>query len=247
MRVGSIVGGKALPASFDHLGRVSVRGFGYICETSHLQSFQYAGNHFRGRLPDNREWRVSNLNDWKHMLRVATRPLKSTNALRAARFVAAMAFATNAMQVHASQGDKEVWSTVGVWRVQMDAPENGGCYMERTLEDGTVFRLGLKVISHEGYFAVFNADWKKLAESEVGEIYFDFGDEVFGGDAIGIVEGELRGGIADFNNPDFLTQLANRVTVVVSGSARSGFEFTLSGTKRAIEETDRCRVSLRSR
>ena len=119
--------------------------------------------------------------------------------------------------------------------------------MERSFDSGTVVRLGLKAISHEGYLVALNKDWTNIEDADAGEIFFDFGDEVFGGDAIGVVEGELRGEIAHFNNPELVTALANRLSVVVIGAAGVGFEFTLRGTKLGIAETDRCRVAQRSR
>lgn len=142
---------------------------------------------------------------------------------------------------------QDVWAKSGEWVVLVDTPDHGGCFMERSFEDGTLMKLGLKTISHEGYFMVLNKAWENVQEGDLGEIYFDFGDEVFGGDAIGVIEGDFRGGKADFNNPDLVTELANRVSFVVSGSAKVGFEYALKGTKLAIAETDVCRVEQRSR
>ncbi|WP_133169947.1 hypothetical protein [Shimia abyssi] len=141
----------------------------------------------------------------------------------------------------------EVWSKSGDWLIFVDDPELGGCFMERSFEDGTIMRLGLKLISHEGYFVVLNKDWKDIQEGQAGEIFFDFGDEVFGGDAIGIIDGESHGGWAEFNNPELVSELANGFSFVVSGSAKIGFEYALKGTKRAIAEMDACRVEQRNR
>ncbi len=154
---------------------------------------------------------------------------------------------TASADLQSEGGEVEVWGQSGDWTIFVDTPANGGCYMQRGFDNGSIIRLGLKTISHEGYFVVLNPNWVNIATGEVDDVFFDFGNEVFGGEAVGLVEGEYRGNIAQFNNPDLVTEIANGLTVVVSGSAGLGFEFTLRGTKLGIAETDRCRVAQRNR
>jgi hypothetical protein len=132
------------------------------------------------------------------------------------------------------------WGKSGDWEILIDSNVGNGCYMEKTFENGTLVQVGIVPDRDGGFFAAYNADWREIEDGDAGTVRFDFGDALFGGDVVGVVKGDLRGGYAFFNNPAFIKEFAKRNTVEITAKWGSAIEIGLKGTSNAIKAVLKC-------
>lgn len=134
----------------------------------------------------------------------------------------------------------EPWGEAGAWAVFVNPAVGHGCFAQRTLDNGTVVQIGAEPARDGGFFAVYNAEWTDIEDGETGILNFDFGDERFAGEAIGSVLNGMPGGYAFFDNPNFVTEFAQRNTARVWGESDRDVEISLKGTKLAIDTVLAC-------
>ena len=139
-----------------------------------------------------------------------------------------------------AQTPLENWGTSGDWEVLVDKSKSNGCLMQKTYLDGTLVRLGQLPAENGSYFAALNRDWTHIDATMKDEFYFDFGDELFSGEVVGIVEGAWHGGYAFFNNPEFIEYIGAKTEVTIEGSRRVPLKLNLKGSQRALAELMRC-------
>jgi len=132
------------------------------------------------------------------------------------------------------------WGDAGGWSIMIDPTVGNGCYMERTTEDGTLVQVGLVPQSDGGFFAAYNAAWQALAEETGGTLYFDFGETLFGGEYVIETKGDLVGGYAFFNNPQFIDEFGRRNEVIIEGERGNALDFKLTGTLKSIKAVRDC-------
>lgn len=143
----------------------------------------------------------------------------------------------------ASFAESETWGVSGNWQLSVDALAGNGCFMERQFDDGIMVRLG-NLPQREGYFlAVLSQSWIDIVEGETAGIDVDFTDDLFAGEAVGIVEGEWHGGHIFFNNPEFLDLFARSDALAVGLTGQEMFEIPLDGTSKALVELRTCQKS----
>ena len=162
--------------------------------------------------------------------------LKSRAALG---LFSACIIAAGAQPVEAQTGHTK-WGESGNWEILIDPDVGDGCYMETTFDDGTLVQIGFVPNRDGGFVALYNPAWTNIEDGVVGTVQFDFEKSLFGGDYVGVVEGELHGGYAFFNNPEFVSEFGRRNTVSIKADKGGTFDVSLKGTSRAINAVRSC-------
>lgn len=175
------------------------------------------------------------MNTERHSERRATRT-RITSALGGLASLALIASAP----ASDAQTQRMTWGEAGNWTILIDPDVGNGCYMERTLEDGTLVQVGMVPIRDGGFVALYNPAWTAIEDGVVGTVQFDFGTSLFGGDYVGVVEGDLFGGYAFFNNPAFVSEFGRRNSVVIKGDKGATMDISLAGTAKAINAVRSC-------
>lgn len=132
------------------------------------------------------------------------------------------------------------WDDSGNWAIMIDPSVGNGCYMEHTLDDGTLVQVGIVPDRNGGFFAAYNAAWTNIEDGTAGTVEFDFGKSLFGGEYVGVVKADLRGGYAFFNNPEFIKEFGKRNEVSIKGDKGNALNFKLTGTLKAINAVRNC-------
>jgi hypothetical protein len=143
-------------------------------------------------------------------------------------------------QSEPSDGPHEQWGESGGWIIKIDPSVGNGCYMEKTMDDGTLVQVGFVPDQNGGFFAAYNVDWTDIEDGAAGTIRFDFVQSLFEGEYVGVIKDELFGGYAFFNNPEFIKEFGKRNEVSIKGDGEDALSFKLTGTSRAISETRNC-------
>ena len=157
----------------------------------------------------------------------------------ATSLIAACAVFASSQAVQAQTPHKK-WGDSGAWSILVDPEVGNGCYMENTLEDGTLVQVGILPDRDGGFFAAYNAAWTNIEEGAAGTVQFDFEKSLFGGDYVGATKGGLPGGYAYFNNPEFIKEFGKRNNVSISGNQGKALDFKLTGTMKAINAVRNC-------
>lgn len=151
-----------------------------------------------------------------------------------------MIFALSVVASTGNADEVEPWSTVGAWSVFVATPAADGCFTETELDGGTLVQLGSVSTLGGGFFAAYNAQWSDVEVGGTGTLKFDFGDALFAGDVVGKTSGGLPGGYAYFDNPNFVTEFAKRLSVTITGPKGKTVEISLKGSKKAIDAVLAC-------
>lgn len=159
---------------------------------------------------------------------------------RAALGFLAACVAAAGTQVAEAQAEHTRWGESGRWAILIDPDVGDGCYMENTFEDGTLVQVGFVPNRDGGFVALYNPAWTYIEDSVVGTVQFDFGNSLFGGDYVGVVKGDLFGGYAFFNNPEFVSEFGRRNTVSIKADKGETIDISLEGTARAINAVRNC-------
>lgn len=139
-----------------------------------------------------------------------------------------------------AQTAHEKWGQAGEWEILIDPDVGNGCYMQRTMEDGTLVQVGFVPDRNGGFFAAYNAAWTDIENGAAGTVQFDFEASLFGGDYVGSVVDGMPGGYAYFNNPEFIKEFGKRDAVSITGGKGNALDFRLTGTMKAINATRNC-------
>ena len=154
--------------------------------------------------------------------------------------LALLGFATPSLSDSTPPASFEKWSDAGEWEILVDRTKKNGCLIQKLYPDGTLVRLGQLPAERGSYFAALNRDWTHIDESMSDQFYFDFGDELFAGEVVGMIEGDWHGGYAFFNNPEFIDEIGAKSEITIEGSRRVPLNISLKGTQSAIAELGRC-------
>jgi len=156
-----------------------------------------------------------------------------------AGLLSACAWTANA-QTEQADTPHTKWGESGDWVIMIDPSVGNGCYMEDTLDDGTLVQVGIVPDRNGGFFAAYNAAWTNIEDGAAGTVQFDFGPSLFGGDYVGVIKSDLPGGYAFFNNPEFIKEFGKRNEVSIKGDQGNALNFKLTGTLKAINAVRNC-------
>jgi hypothetical protein len=133
------------------------------------------------------------------------------------------------------------WADAGQWQVLVDPSVGYGCLMEKIFDDGTRMRMGSLPERKGGFLSIVNKDWTHIDKVATVVVQFDLDGEVFAGDVDYIIEGDLRGGYAFFNNPALVDVFGKKHTVTITGPTERSVSYSLSGTIAALQAIGECR------
>lgn len=151
---------------------------------------------------------------------------------------ACIAFLVGAAPV-AAQNLQE-YGTAGDWGILVDPAAGPGCLMQRMYDSGTLVQIGALPLRDGAFLAAYNAEWTQISEGEEGVVTLDFGDALFEGEVVGDIENDLPGGLAFFDNPDFVSEFAKRNTLKLSTKGGKGVEVDLRGSSNALNAVRAC-------
>ena len=133
------------------------------------------------------------------------------------------------------------WADAGQWQVLVDPSVGNGCLMEKTFDDGTRMRMGSLPVRKGGFLSIVNKDWTHIDKVTTVVVKFDLDGDVFAGDVDYIIDGDLRGGYAFFNNPALVDVFGKKHTVTITGPTEQSVSYSLSGTSAALKVIGECR------
>lgn len=136
--------------------------------------------------------------------------------------------------------DTTNWGTSGDWSIEIDEVAASACLMQRTLDSGHVVELGYLPERKGGFLAVYHPDWTDVTEGQEAFWEFRFDDSRFGGQAVAVFRGDLAGGAAYFDNPEFVDDMAKRNNVTLVPPNADPIEISLKGTLKAVEQVKAC-------
>lgn len=138
-----------------------------------------------------------------------------------------------------------VFSKNGEWTIYADSSRNT-CLAERVDPAGNVMQMGVMPNQTQGYVGVFTKAPINVQPKQPIEIAVD--GTVFEGEARGLVSlglsKEYKGGYVVSNNPDFVNAIANGRELIAFPEVQGAFIIDLTGTKRAIEQIQKCQQSM---
>ena len=137
----------------------------------------------------------------------------------------------------------EQWSEEGDWKILIDGDKGNGCLANRVHDSGLIVEIGIAPERDGAFFAAFNPEWTSIEDGAIGVVNFDFGDDRFAGDVVGVFRNGVPGGYAFFDNPEFATEFAKRTEVTVWGEREEKFVVDLAGSSKAIEAVLACQTA----
>ncbi|PRY23175.1 hypothetical protein CLV78_105229 [Aliiruegeria haliotis] len=143
----------------------------------------------------------------------------------------------------AAASDREPWGEAGPWKLYVDRAAGNGCVMERDLENGLRVRIGNLPRKGGQFLDILSREWTDVVDGESGEVDIDFSDDLFSGDATGIVEGAWYGGHIFTNNPEFLDLFARKRSLSVGETGMEMYEISLDGTTKGLQALSKCQES----
>ena len=132
------------------------------------------------------------------------------------------------------------WGEVGRWEIRIDPESGNGCFMETSLEDGSVVQFGFVPNRNGGFFSIYNANWTDIVEGEKANVKLEFDAKQFSGEAAGVTQGGVPGGYAYFNNPNVRAEFARSKTMIIFDDKGHTIELDLSGTSKAAQAVEAC-------
>jgi hypothetical protein len=139
---------------------------------------------------------------------------------------------------------------VGGWNVFFNGA-TGGCFMEQA-QGPLVVQLGTEAAmlgegegASFGFLAVYTTN--EAAEIEDGEIWpivMEIDGDLFGGEAMGVVREDVRGGYVVSRDIGFGDDLANGQTLNIVTPAGAVVEIDLTGTKAAMQAVRDCQSEM---
>ncbi|WP_164658466.1 hypothetical protein [Tropicibacter sp. Alg240-R139] len=137
------------------------------------------------------------------------------------------------------------WGKVEGWTVWVDVTRNS-CLAERIDSNTNIVQMGLNKAQDFAYLGVFTkADIKLRGGKEKVTISLD--GKLYEGNArkkSKHMEDGYKGGYILIDNPEFVTQVQKRYTMVVFPKREEAFSVSLDGTFKAIEAARKCQAEL---
>ncbi|MGR3713833.1 MAG: hypothetical protein ACU0A6_12030 [Shimia sp.] len=136
--------------------------------------------------------------------------------------------------------DHALHQQIGDWAVRIDPSNGNGCYAETSFESGTLVAIGLVPDENGAFFAAYNPNWPAVEKGAVSTVLFDFGDSRFQGEVLGDHRGDVPGGYAFFDNPEFALEFGKRTSVVIEGASGKTEAVELTGSLKALQGVKAC-------
>lgn len=132
------------------------------------------------------------------------------------------------------------WGDAGRWKIRVDMGSGSGCFMETSLDDGSVVQFGIVPNRNGGFFAIYNSGWTDIVVGEEAAVTLEFDAKQFSGDAAGVEREGLPGGYAFFNNPNVRDEFSRSKTMIIFDDNGHTINLDLSGTSKAAQVVESC-------
>jgi hypothetical protein len=146
-----------------------------------------------------------------------------------------------------AQAQEPLWKNVSGWDVRVDRTLNFGCFIFRSFERGSIFRMGFDRQSDSGYFIIANDQWKSI---EIGkeyklEVQMD-GETPWQGNAtaVNIGDGKLPFLWMNFKRTDFLTEVARKQWITFRYKGQVVTSLSLTGSYAAVQALVQCQEQI---
>lgn len=134
------------------------------------------------------------------------------------------------------------FAQVGDWAVLADPNRGNGCVAQVALSDGSTLRMGFdKPGSGTGYIASFNPFWTQFEKGQDYDVTIAFAETSFVGKGRGEELAGMPGVVAEVNNLDLLSEMANAESVNLSAGG-PGVDIALKGSFDAIKAAIECQA-----
>ena len=132
------------------------------------------------------------------------------------------------------------WGSASGWDIMVDPSLGNGCLIQAEYQDGSVVRIGFDRAKGVGYLTAFNMAWGDIEQGAVYPVAFALDDEEYDGEATGIYLNNVPGADIEFDNPDFLFDLAKRYTMTLYNESGEVMAIDLEGSFNALEGALEC-------
>lgn len=141
-----------------------------------------------------------------------------------------------------ASADGQVFGQEAGWNI-LKSDALGGCFMEQTQESGIQVQFGINGKRELGYVALFVREDLGLPDGDTQIVNFNIDGDLFDGEGETHKSEGFEGGFLYFNNPDFINDIIEGETMVIT--TQSGGEITvdLKGTKAAGEAVLACQTT----
>lgn len=152
------------------------------------------------------------------------------------------AAAAVALGVASGAGAQELvqWGQAGGWDILVDPSLGNGCLIQAEYTNGVLVRIGFDLEGGVGYVTAFHDNWGDIVEGETYDVGFDLDGEYYEGVARGLYLNGVPGADIEFDNPDFLWDIAARQTLTLYNAHGEVMAIDLSGTMVALEGVIDC-------
>ncbi len=138
----------------------------------------------------------------------------------------------------------EQWGTAGGWDVMIDESLGDGCLIQAAYQDGSVVRIGFDRNRGTAYVTAFNDAWGDIEEGATYPIAFDLDGNEYDGEAVGLYLNGVPGADINFDNPDFLWDIAQKYTMTLYSEAGEVMAIDLAGTSVGLEAVIECQEEM---
>jgi hypothetical protein len=138
----------------------------------------------------------------------------------------------------------EQWGTAGGWDVMIDPSLGDGCLVQAAYQDGSVVRIGFNRNRGTGYVTAFNDAWGDIEEGATYPIAFELDGNQYDGEAVGIYLNDVPGADINFDNEDFLWDLAQKYSMTLYSEMGEVMSIDLAGSSIGLEAVIECQEEM---
>jgi len=138
----------------------------------------------------------------------------------------------------------EAWGSSDYWDILVDPTLGDGCLIQSEFEDGSVVRIGFNRRDGGGYVTAFNMAWGDIEEGASYPVLFSLDGQDYDADAIGIYLADVPGADIEFDNPDFLLDIAAKNTMTLYTEQGEVMSIDLTGSYQALEAAIVCQEEM---
>lgn len=135
---------------------------------------------------------------------------------------------------------KQVGTEAG-WDIYVREGKARGCLIAKELTDDTQFQMGINPAEQiKGFMALYTRAGAEISAGEKVSVIFDVDGQKFTGEATGQQLEGFKGAYVQFNNPEFIYDLAKKKMLTITPEGRDPIKLSLTGTDAAFKALRMC-------
>lgn len=135
---------------------------------------------------------------------------------------------------------KQVGTEAG-WDIYIREGKARGCLIAKDLTEDTQFQMGINPAEQvKGFMALYTKAGAKISAGEKVAVTFDVDGQKFTGEATGQEMEGYKGAYVQFNNPQFIYDLAKKNMLTITPEGRDPIKLSLAGTDAAFKAVRMC-------